>query len=381
MPPTRETRRRPSAPARPPRGAPSAREELDRENEARREADTDQSASDLNQTVADSDQTVSDADQAASDADQALAERDQRASDRDQAAADRDLSRPGGGVATGEAHEASRAERVAVSRGRDSTAAIRSRTTAERLAAADERDEIARVRDLTAALRDHAAETREEAAIARERAAATRERLALEAGGAHDLIDPLTELRTLGASLRREAARERAAAAADRARAADDRRRAAADRRFADLDELTGVFRRGAGELALTHEIDRARRSGHPLVIAMIDVDELKLVNDTQGHAAGDALIRDVPVAITATLRSYDIVVRWGGDEFVCALSDMRREVASDRIAEIRAAFEALHPGASISAGLAELADDDTLESLIGRADAALYRSKPHRVA
>jgi len=52
-------------------------------------------------------------------------------------------------------------------------------------------------------------------------------------------------------------------------------------------------------------------------------------INDNQGHAAGDALLRDVPTAITSTLRSYDVTVRWGGDEFVCALSDVTLEPAT----------------------------------------------------
>jgi diguanylate cyclase (GGDEF)-like protein len=86
-----------------------------------------------------------------------------------------------------------------------------------------------------------------------------------------------------------------------------------------------------------------------------------------------------VPTAITATLRSYDVTVRWGGDEFVCALSDLTLDGASHRVAEIQRALEALRPGASISSGLAEFRDDDSLESLIARADADLYRAKNSR--
>jgi hypothetical protein len=77
---------------------------------------------------------------------------------------------------------------------------------------------------------------------------------------------------------------------------------------------------------------------------------------------------------------AYDVTVRWGGDEFVCALYDASLEVASHRVADIQNALEALRPGASISAGLALLADDDTLESAIARADSALYRSKANRI-
>lgn len=145
------------------------------------------------------------------------------------------------------------------------------------------------------------------------------------------------------------------------------------------MDELTGVFRRGTGELALTQEIARSRRSQRPLVLVLIDIDALKLVNDAQGHAAGDALLPDVASAITSTMRAYDVVVRWGGDEFVCALSDATLEVASERIAAIQRALDARPSRPSISAGFAELDADDSLEAVIGRADKALYRAKANR--
>lgn len=133
------------------------------------------------------------------------------------------------------------------------------------------------------------------------------------------------------------------------------------------------------GELALTHEIDRSRRSGRSLVLAVIDIDGLKAVNDTQGHAAGDALLRDVPAAIASALRSYDVTVRWGGDEFVCGLSDVTMDTASERISDIQKALAARRPPASVSVGLAELGEGDTLEAMVARADVALYRVKAGR--
>jgi diguanylate cyclase (GGDEF)-like protein len=341
--------------------------------------DADQTAADLEQTEADSDQTSADADQAASNADQARADRDQHASDRDQAAADWERSHGSGAAAAVEAYEASRVERDESTLERESTATGRSRTTSKRLAAASRRDEVAYVRDLTAAVRDRTAQVRDSAAGARDRAAVARERQALRSGTLDDSMIALRGPRALGASIRGESARERTAAKSDREAAAGDRERAAADRRHADLDDLTAVFRRGAGELALTHEIHRSRRQGQSLVVALIDVDSLKAVNDSHGHAAGDALLRNVAAAITSTLRSYDVAVRWGGDEFVCAVSDVTLEVASERLVEIGRTFTALHPGASISVGLAQLTDDDALESLIARADTALYQSKAAR--
>jgi cyclic di-GMP phosphodiesterase len=243
-------------------------------------------------------------------------------------------------------HQASRFERHAATPDRGSTAAMRARATAHRLVAADHRDHVAQARDLNAAARD--------------KTAAERDRAADVAPG-------------------ERAVHERAMAAEDRAAAAADRQQAAEDRRHAGLDELTGVSRRGTGELALTREIARSRRTQRPLILALIDIDALKHVNDVDGHAAGDALLRDVATATTSIMRAYDVVVRWGGDEFVCALSDATLDVATTRISAIQRALDGLRDGASISAGLAELNNDDDLEALISRADDALYRAKRRR--
>ena len=266
----------------------------------------------------------------------------------------------------------------------NSTAAGRSSTVARRLDSATGRDEGASVRDHTGATRDRLADARDKRAELRDAVAESRERRAVGAD-VDDLRDALRAHRAAAAASRRSSARDRTAAAADREAAAidrrhaeEDRRHADADRRHAGVDELTGFFRREAGELALTHEIERSRRSGDSLILAMIDVDALKAINDRHGHAAGDALLRDVAAAIASTMRSYNVTVRWGGDEFICSLFGVTLDVASGRIAEIQRALEDRRPGASISAGLAEFADD-TLESLIARADAALYDTKAHR--
>ena len=353
----------------------------DRKAEAQSQSrqDADQTAADLDQTQADADQGASDADQETSDADQRLAERDQHASDRDQAAADWELSHSAADTPAARAHQTSRFERDATTQERGATAVLRSRATAHRLATADRRDESARARDLTAEVRDRSAQARDRAAAARDRAAEARERRAVEAGDVDETVDALRSMRLSGAALRERSAQERAAAAADRAAAAADREQAAEDRRHAGIDELTGVFRRGTGELALTHEIARSRRSRRPLSLALIDIDGLKRVNDADGHAAGDALLRDVATAITTTMRAYDVTVRWGGDEFVCVLSDTTHAVAAERIAALQNALTALPNGPSVSAGLAMLGDDDDLEALIARADSALYRAKRQR--
>jgi len=96
-------------------------------------------------------------------------------------------------------------------------------------------------------------------------------------------------------------------------------------------------------------------------------------------EAAGDALLYDVATAIVQTLRSYDVTVRWGGDEFVCALSDVSLDIAIERTGEIQRLLGERTPVASISAGHAELLPTDTLDSVIARADAKLYLAKRRR--
>jgi diguanylate cyclase (GGDEF)-like protein len=108
----------------------------------------------------------------------------------------------------------------------------------------------------------------------------------------------------------------------------------------------------------------------------MLDVDGLKAVNDRTGHDAGDALLRSLAGAIQATLRSYDVTARWGGDEFLCVMSEIGLDTARGRTEEILAELDRHWPSASFSVGLAEAGPDESLLALISRADEALYRDK-----
>lgn len=147
-------------------------------------------------------------------------------------------------------------------------------------------------------------------------------------------------------------------------------------------DELTGVNRRGAGLELVRHELERARRLGGALVVAFIDVDGLKQVNDREGHAAGDALLSGVGAVLRGRLRSYDVVLRYGGDEFVCALSGVAEAAAEGILDEVSAQVAAVTGGGTLSRGLATLRPDDTVATLVARADADLYRRRRgHRPA
>ena len=229
-------------------------------------------------------------------------------------------------------------------------------------------------RDVAAALRDRSAEARDTLARRRDRERAT-------GTSAEEVLEC--------------AARDRERAAADRARAADDRARAAADRELAAAerrealliraasahlleraasDELTGARTRLFGLEEAAREIERSRRKGGTVLLAFIDVDGLKHLNDTRGHQAGDALLRGVGDALRANLRSYDVIVRYGGDEFLCVMPEVELREARARFARIALTLTAMDAAHSISFGLAQARPGESLTTLIARADADLLR-------
>jgi diguanylate cyclase (GGDEF)-like protein len=122
----------------------------------------------------------------------------------------------------------------------------------------------------------------------------------------------------------------------------------------------------------IQRELDRTRRTGERLFLAFVDVDGLKRVNDERGHAAGDELLRAVASSIMRYLRSYDVIVRVGGDEFVCSLSAEDEAAVRSRFDEIAAHLAAGMEGATFTVGFAESRPDDSLDELIARADTAM---------
>lgn len=111
-----------------------------------------------------------------------------------------------------------------------------------------------------------------------------------------------------------------------------------------------------------------------------IDIDGLKERNDTEGHAAGDELLTAVVAAIRSNLRSYDPLVRIGGDEFLCGFTNTDLEAAQRRVAEIQAAIARQPNAGSITVGLAGRDTSDTLKDITARADANMYARRPTRI-
>jgi diguanylate cyclase (GGDEF)-like protein len=153
---------------------------------------------------------------------------------------------------------------------------------------------------------------------------------------------------------------------------------------LADQDPLTGLPNRRAFMRELEHEVARARRYGHPLTLAIGDVDHFKEINDTHGHPAGDRALCAVARTLRAGLRSNDGAFRLGGDEFALLLPETTYDEAAEVVRRLYAGFRqsAPEPFAELqmSAGFATLpADGGDAEALIRSADAALYAAKRHR--
>jgi len=145
-------------------------------------------------------------------------------------------------------------------------------------------------------------------------------------------------------------------------------------RTAARIDPLTGVANRRAWEDDAGRHLARATRTGEPLVIALLDLDGFKQVNDRHGHAAGDALLRELTAGWRTRLRRADSLGRYGGDEFVLCLPATDEAGATELLAQLSTTHRT-----SWSTGAAAVEPQDTLETVLARADAALYADKQAR--
>lgn len=146
--------------------------------------------------------------------------------------------------------------------------------------------------------------------------------------------------------------------------------------RQAATDPLTGLANRAAFDAALAHARATVARTGEALSLIALDLDDFKRVNDTQGHAAGDAVLVAAAAAWSAQLRERDVLARTGGDEFVAILPGADADEAHQVAARLVAA---LTGPVACSAGVATWDEHQDLDQLLRGADRALYAAKQQR--
>lgn len=151
---------------------------------------------------------------------------------------------------------------------------------------------------------------------------------------------------------------------------------------LAVLDSLTGLYNRRSGERRLSEEISRSFRKARPLTILMLDLDDLKTINDTFGHPTGDQVIKQFAENLQKASRGSDISIRLGGDEFLVILPECKPDdvhLVLDRLERKSMESNGHSIDLQFSAGWTDYSPGESAESLIQRADAALYANKRAR--
>jgi diguanylate cyclase (GGDEF)-like protein len=143
--------------------------------------------------------------------------------------------------------------------------------------------------------------------------------------------------------------------------------------RLALTDQLTGLPNRRAWEEGLRRDLARAERDGHPVSVAVLDLDQFKRFNDEHGHQAGDALLKEAAGEWLSQLRAGDLLARYGGEEFAAVISAWPMEVVIMVVERLRAVMPS---GQTCSAGVAQWDGTEPAERLFARADSALYQAK-----
>lgn len=150
----------------------------------------------------------------------------------------------------------------------------------------------------------------------------------------------------------------------------------------ARIDTLTGTYNRRALEDLSLREMARASRHNLPVSVIMADVDRFKRINDTLGHQVGDMVLASLAGTLTDNLRTQDVVVRYGGEEFLLLLPDTSLEQALKAAEKLRSTvsettlYQKDNVKATISLGVAQLRQGEGWQSLVSRADEALYQAK-----
>lgn len=152
---------------------------------------------------------------------------------------------------------------------------------------------------------------------------------------------------------------------------------------LATMDGLTGAFNKRYFEETLGKEVQRSQQSMAPLSLILFDIDYFKKINDTHGHPAGDAVLKNVASAVAAQLRDGDALFRVGGEEFALLLCDtplamavQAAEAVRGMIADLRTEVTGATISATLSLGVAELGITEQPAELYQRADTLLYEAK-----
>jgi diguanylate cyclase (GGDEF)-like protein len=152
---------------------------------------------------------------------------------------------------------------------------------------------------------------------------------------------------------------------------------------LAQLDDLTGLLNRRYIMKSLNEETTRAQRTNTPCSVAIIDVDFFKRINDQLGHPVGDEALRTFGIGLFANIRTIDRLGRYGGEEFLLVLPDTTQEQAAQLLDRLRLIISELEWSAilgdmklTMSAGVCSVGKEESVDAVLARADAALYRAK-----
>ena len=149
---------------------------------------------------------------------------------------------------------------------------------------------------------------------------------------------------------------------------------------LAMTDKLTGLYNRAKLDELLQDELNRSKHFQHTFGLAIMDIDHFKKINDTHGHQVGDMILKEIGELITKELRSTDKVIRWGGEEFLLIYVETDQKEVLKRAEELRLQIEqhlfSISSMITASFGLTLYTKNDTIDSIIQRADNALYIAK-----
>jgi diguanylate cyclase (GGDEF)-like protein len=153
--------------------------------------------------------------------------------------------------------------------------------------------------------------------------------------------------------------------------------------RAALMDDLTGIANRRLARQTLQKRLEELRRYGWPFGVLLLDIDHFKQVNDSRGHDAGDEVLKVVARTLEQSVRPFDLVSRWGGEEFVVIAANLEASQLRAMADRLRLLIETsmtiirgLPLRVTVSVGATMAQPDDTSRDVVARADALMYRSK-----